>query len=103
MGCRDIIRESYDSSLRMGRSAIEALGHSRDDAQDFVDAFNDLDRKAMVEVASVYDINIPGPENPAYVAKVREISQAWEAQLRGRLSPETAAESVPEAARASEK
>ena len=103
VGCRDIIRESYDSSLRMGRSAIEALGHSRDDAQDFVDAFNDLDRKAMVEVASVYDINIPGPENPAYVAKVREISQAWEAQLRGRLSPETAAESVPEAARASEK
>ena len=103
VGCRDIIRESYDSSLRMGRSAIEALGHSRDDAQDFVDAFNDLDRKAMVEVASVYDINIPGPENPAYVAKVREISQAWEAQLRGRLSPETAPESVPEAAQASEK
>ncbi|MCB1329472.1 MAG: cation:proton antiporter, partial [Maritimibacter sp.] len=103
VGCRDIIRESYDSSLRMGRSAIEALGHSRDDAQDFVDAFNDLDRKAMVEVASVYDINIPGPENPAYVAKVREISQAWEAQLRGRLSPEAAPESVPEAAQASEK
>ena len=25
-GCRDIIRETYDSSLRMGRSAFEALG-----------------------------------------------------------------------------
>ncbi len=26
VGCRDIVRETYDSSLRMGRSAIEALG-----------------------------------------------------------------------------
>ena len=69
---------------------VDAL-HSRDEAQDFVDAFNDLDRKAMIEVASVYDINIPGPENPAYVAKVREISEAWEAQLRGRLTPESGA------------
>ena len=26
MGCRDIVRETYDASLRMGRSAYEALG-----------------------------------------------------------------------------
>ncbi|MCB1337206.1 MAG: cation:proton antiporter [Maritimibacter sp.] len=93
VGCRDIVRETYDSSLRLGRSAIEALGHGRDDAQNFVDAFNDFDRKAMVEVASVYDINIPGPENPEYVAKVREISEAWGEQLRGHLGPAKSGES----------
>ena len=29
-GCRDIVRETYDSSLRMARSSIEALGYNRD-------------------------------------------------------------------------
>jgi CPA2 family monovalent cation:H+ antiporter-2 len=85
VGCRDIIRESYDSSLRMGRSAIEALGKSRADAQSIVDEFDRLDRKVMVETATVYDIEVPGPENAEYVAKVRELTETWEEQLRGHL------------------
>ena len=28
-GCRDIIREYYDSSLRMGRSALKVMGAGR--------------------------------------------------------------------------
>ncbi len=71
-GCRDIIRETYDSSLRMGRSAYEALGASRDQATRITDAFNQVDRAAMVEVAGAFDITIPTYENELYIAKVRE-------------------------------
>ncbi|MEM8592699.1 MAG: cation:proton antiporter [Pseudomonadota bacterium] len=73
LGCRDIIRETYDSSLRMGRSTFEALGIERNVASEMVDAFNSDDREAMIEVADVFDINVPAVENKAYVDKVRSM------------------------------
>ncbi len=85
-GCRDIIRESYDSSLRMGRSAFEALGSSRKTAEALKDEFNDLDRKAMIEVADVYDVDIPAHENDIYVAKVRDVIAAWEPEFKDRMA-----------------
>ena len=84
-GCRDIIRETYDSSLRMGRSAFVALGHSEEDAQRMTDEFEKTDRSTMVELASLYDPDIPTHENEAYTARVRERSAEWEKDLRGRM------------------
>lgn len=80
-GCRNIIRETYDSSLRMGRSVFEVLGASEDQAQQVSDAFNAIDRKGMLETASHYDPDVPSHENAAYVAKVRELSAGWEVKL----------------------
>ncbi len=80
-GSRDIIRETYDSSLRMGRSVFQALGASADQAQQVSDAFNAIDRKGMLATASHYDPDVPSHENAAYVAKVRELSVEWEAEL----------------------
>lgn len=73
VGCRDIIRENYDSSLRMGRSALEALNIPKDRAQMMVDAFNRADRSSMISLADAYDPNIPVMENAAYIARVQEI------------------------------
>ncbi len=84
-GCRDIIRETYDSSLRLGRSAFEALGSSRSTAEAITSEFNEMDRKSMVEVAEAYDINIPAHENKAYVAKVRSMIAEWEPELKQRI------------------
>ena len=80
-GCRDIIRESYDSSLRMGRSAFEALGASREQANQMRDAFDALDRKSMISLAEHYDPDVPTVENEVYAAKVREMALEWEAEL----------------------
>ena len=80
-GCRDIIRETYDSSLRMGRSAFEALGLSHDQAQQMADAFQDMDRKAMVAVADTYDLTIPPTENQAYLDRIQEIMGPWNEEL----------------------
>ena len=81
VGCRDIIRETYDSSLRMGRSVFEALGIPRDAADEMTEAFNKMDRKAMIEVADVFDLNIPPLENEAYIAAVKEIRGPWQEEL----------------------
>lgn len=72
-GCRDIIRENYDSSLRMGRSALEALNIPKDRAQMMVDAFNRADRSSMITLADAYDPNIPVMENEVYIARVQDI------------------------------
>ncbi|MEL6728958.1 MAG: monovalent cation:proton antiporter-2 (CPA2) family protein [Pseudomonadota bacterium] len=84
-GCRDIIRETYDSSLRIGRSAFEALGAPREAAEEMKQAFHEMDQQSMIEVADVFDINIPGHENEAYVARIRERAESWEAELHARM------------------
>ncbi|MEO1661591.1 MAG: monovalent cation:proton antiporter-2 (CPA2) family protein [Pseudomonadota bacterium] len=84
-GCRDIIRETYDASLRIGRSAFEALGTPRAAAEQMKEAFHEMDQQSMIEVADVFDINIPGHENEAYVARVRERAESWEADLHDRM------------------
>ena len=85
VGCRDIIRETYDSSLRTARSALEALGIKRPEAQRMIDTFDKADREIMLELADLYDINIPAVDNEPYLKKARETLDVWEKQLKGRM------------------
>ena len=84
-GCRDIVRENYDSSLRMGRSAFEALGASKKAAERMKDMFNETDRRAMISVADVYDPDIPAHKNEAYVARIREVLGPWQEELMEKM------------------
>jgi CPA2 family monovalent cation:H+ antiporter-2 len=84
-GCRDIIRETYDSSLRMGRSALEALNIPKDRAQMMVDAFNRADRSSMISLADAYDPDIPVMENEAYIARVQDILGPREAAMNAEM------------------
>jgi CPA2 family monovalent cation:H+ antiporter-2 len=77
-GVREIIRETFDSSVRMGRTVLENIGHSADDAAALAEAFTERDRKQMRELADLYDPTIPAHKNPAYVEKVKELNRAWE-------------------------
>lgn len=83
-GCRDIIRETYDSSLRMGRSVFEALGYSLENAQDLVDEFKERDRKAMIDMASLYRSDVPAHENQAFIEKTKELSEQLQNELIGK-------------------
>jgi CPA2 family monovalent cation:H+ antiporter-2 len=84
-GCRDIVRETYDSSLRMGRSALEALDVPKERAEMMVDAFNRADRASMISLADAYDPNIPVMENETYVTRVRDLLGPREAQLNAEM------------------
>jgi len=74
----DIIRETYDSTLRMGRSAYQALGADEATATSMIEAFNSYDRDAMIAVASVYKPGVAAHENEELVAKVLELRGMWE-------------------------
>ena len=94
-GCRDIIRETFDSSLRMGRSVFEAFGASRKSAERILEEYVASDRESMIELADVYDLDIPAHENDAYVRKARKIMEENEPKLRERILEIMAEEKVP--------
>tara|TARA_R110001583_G_scaffold130834_1_gene282541 strand:+ start:38056 stop:39984 length:1929 start_codon:yes stop_codon:yes gene_type:complete len=84
VGCRDIIRETFDSSLRIGRSALIALGISEEKTQQISTLFGEIDRSYMREMADLYDPDIPAHENAPYVAKVIEQNEEWARQIQSK-------------------
>lgn len=82
-GAREIIRETFDSSIRAGRSALEVLGFHPHDAERYVRGFVENDKHAIRQLAQVYDANIPIHENEAYVARAKELMAEQEAAMLG--------------------
>ena len=72
-GCRDIIRETYDSSIRMGRSALEALGDERDAAQAKVDEYVADDQQFLIQMAGLYKPNVSLADNQEFVDGVKKL------------------------------
>ncbi|MBX2855025.1 MAG: cation:proton antiporter [Rhodobacteraceae bacterium] len=70
-GCRDIIRETFDSGVRAGRSALEALGVHPFEAERKARQFVNDDRRAIAALASLYDPEMPIQDNKAYVQKAK--------------------------------
>ncbi len=85
VGCRDIIRETYDSALRIGRSALEGMDIPRDKSEKLVEAFNEMDRRSMIEVADLHDPVIPPTENEPYMARIKEIRSTWYNELSEKM------------------
>ena len=82
-GARDIIRETFDSSIRTGRSALEALGVHPYDAERQVRGYVINDQEHMLGAADAYDSDIPAHENPEYVKKSKEYLDRFEQAMRG--------------------
>jgi CPA2 family monovalent cation:H+ antiporter-2 len=82
-GARDIIRETFDSSVRAGRSALEALGVHPYDAERQVRGFVLNDQDQMRSLASSYDPDIPAHENEEYVRRTREYLDRYADVMKG--------------------
>jgi CPA2 family monovalent cation:H+ antiporter-2 len=82
-GARDIIRETFDSSIRTGRSALEALGIHPYDAERQIRGYVINDQLHMRGAADAYDPNIPAHENPDYIRKSKEYIDRFEQAMRG--------------------
>jgi CPA2 family monovalent cation:H+ antiporter-2 len=68
-GARDIIRETFDSALRAGRSALEALGVHPYDAERRIRGYVINDRQHMRDLAELFDPEIPVHRNAPYVER----------------------------------
>jgi CPA2 family monovalent cation:H+ antiporter-2 len=80
-GCRDIIRETFDSGVRAGRSALEALGRPKPEAEALAAEFVRLDNAALLELAPLWNPDIPLRENAPYMDRARQIVSEREARL----------------------
>ncbi|MDJ0758986.1 MAG: cation:proton antiporter [Woeseiaceae bacterium] len=82
-GAREIIRETFDSSVRAGRSALEALGMHPYEAERQVRGFVTNDRDQMLALASSYNPDIPAHENEEYVRRTREFLDRYADVMKG--------------------
>ena len=85
-GCRDIIRENFDGAIRAARSALEALGCHPYDAELQTRGFVENDKRAIAELAALYDPSVPVHENRAYVERAKAIRQRESEAMLGNSS-----------------
>ncbi|ATG34842.1 monovalent cation:proton antiporter-2 (CPA2) family protein [Phaeobacter piscinae] len=80
-GANDIVREMFDSSLRAGRYVLEQIGLSEYEAAQAEQTFYAHDRQTVRELASLWIPGTPTSENPAYIARARELEKDLETAL----------------------
>jgi len=83
-GADDIVRELFDGSLRAGRYALENLGLSDFEAAEAEQTFFHHDRAAVRELAELWKPGVSLADNPAYVARARELNNDLETALGSR-------------------
>ncbi len=83
-GCHHIIRETFDSSVRTGRTAFELMGIHPFQAELLARKFTEDDRHILRAMAEVYDPNIPNHQNAAYVEKAKGMMEKHEAEIFGK-------------------
>ena len=88
-GADDIVREVFDSSLRAGRYALEAMGVSEFEAANLEKTFYHHDRDAVAELASLWKPGARMRDTPEYMERARELDRELETMLLTQL--ETAA------------
>ncbi|WP_378948837.1 monovalent cation:proton antiporter-2 (CPA2) family protein [Paracoccus sp. R86501] len=92
-GCRDVIRETFDSAVRAGRSVYEALGVPRDQAELTARSFVAHNQRTIRELADLHDPEVPPQHNAAYLKRARELMDEQTAQMRARGQTHTDASS----------
>lgn len=88
-GANDIVRETFDSSLRAARYVLENMGMSEFDAADAEHTFFRMDRKAMRDLAALWKPGVPVSENEAYIVRARELNRELETAMVSTLDENT--------------
>jgi CPA2 family monovalent cation:H+ antiporter-2 len=85
-GANDIVREYFDSSLRVGRYVLENMGLSEYEASELQKLFFKLDRASVRELAEVWRPGVPTNKNAEYMARARELNRELETALVARFA-----------------
>lgn len=74
-GADDIVRESFDSSIRAGRYVLENMGLTEYEAAKLSQTYFRVDRAAMRDLAALWQPGKPVYENEAYIARARQLDE----------------------------
>lgn len=85
VGANDIVREMFDSSLRVGRYVLENVGLSEFEANEAERTFFKHDRQMLRELANFWDPDIPAEENTAYQKRAIELDRDIESAMLTQL------------------
>jgi monovalent cation:H+ antiporter-2, CPA2 family len=80
-GANDIVRETFDSSIRAGRYVLENTGFSEYEASRMSQTFYTVDRAAMRDLAELWVPGQPVHLNDAYVARAKQLDRDLETAL----------------------
>ena len=83
-GADDIVRELFDGSLRAGRYVLENMGLSEYEASEAERIFYHHDRHSVQELAQLWDPEVPASQNPAYLARAKELQKELETAFLSR-------------------
>ena len=83
-GANDIVRELFDSSLRAGRYVLENMGLSEYEANEAERLFYQHDRETVRQLADLWDPTRPVSQNPAYIARAKELQRELETAILSR-------------------
>ena len=84
-GANQIVRETFDSSVRAGRYVLEGMGFTEYEAATLSQTFYHLDRSAMRSLAELW---VPGERmdlNDAFVARAKELDRDMQLSLMEEL------------------
>ncbi len=84
-GADDIVRELFDSSLRVARYVLENAGLSEYEASELEKIYYKMDRAAVRDLAPLWKPGVPIDKNPEYIARARELNREQEAALIARF------------------
>ncbi len=82
-GADDIVREVFDSSLRAGRYALEALGMHRFTAHKASKVFEAHDRETLAKLARAWREDLSVFENEEYISLARERNRMMTQAMEG--------------------
>ncbi|GHE04317.1 potassium transporter [Defluviimonas sp. 20V17] len=84
-GADDIVRETFDSSVRAGRYVLENAGLTEYEAAKVTQAYYQRDRASIRELAELWVSGQPIHLNEAYIARAKELDTELEAALLDEL------------------
>ncbi|WP_299911112.1 monovalent cation:proton antiporter-2 (CPA2) family protein [uncultured Paracoccus sp.] len=85
-GADHIVRELFDSSLRVGRYVLENAGLSEYEAAELEKIFYKLDRANLRELAEVWKPDLPLDQNADYVQRSQDLNKVLENALMERFA-----------------
>jgi CPA2 family monovalent cation:H+ antiporter-2 len=80
-GANDIVRETFDSSIRAGRYVLENMGFTEYEAAKLSQTYFKVDRAAMRDLASLWVPGQPVHLNDAYVERAKQLDRDLETAL----------------------
>lgn len=80
-GANDIVRETFDSSIRAGRYVLENMGFTEYEAAKLSQTYFKVDRAAMRDLASLWVPGQPVQLNDAYVERAKQLDRDLETAL----------------------